>query len=177
MKIIKGNHRVDNIKIAIILPRFHESIGEKLLAGAVKAFHDAKGKPENLTVVRIPGSFEIPLTAQKLIATKKYDAIIALGVLVKGETYHFEAVAKALVDGIRSVMLETGVPIIFEVLMVPDIKFAKKRAGKTPYNNKGYSAVISALEMVEVLRKINEYTVIASEAKQSPRIDSSLRSE
>lgn len=155
MKTIEGKHRADNAKLAIILPRFHESIGKKLLAGAIKAFNDHKGKSENLTVVRVPGSFEIPLTAKKLIATKKFDAVIALGVLVKGQTYHFEAVAKALTDGIRSVMLETGVPIIFEVLIVPNIALAEKRAGKTPHNNKGYSAVVSALEMVEVLKKLN----------------------
>lgn len=154
MKTIEGKNRANKVKIAIILPRFHESIGKKLLAGAVQAFRDKKGKPENLTTVRVPGSFEIPLTAKKLIATKKYDAIIALGVLIKGETYHFEAVAKALVDGISSVMLETGVPIIFEVLIVSDIKLAEKRAGKMPYNNKGYSAVMSALEMVEMFKKI-----------------------
>ncbi|MBI5754764.1 6,7-dimethyl-8-ribityllumazine synthase [Candidatus Peregrinibacteria bacterium] len=147
---------MNNVKIAIILSRFHESIGKKLLAEAVKAFKDKKGKPENLTLIRVPGSFEIPLTAKKLIDTKKYDAIITLGVLVKGETYHFEAVAKALVDGIRSVMLETGVPIIFEVLIVPDIKLAEKRAGKTPDNNKGYSAMISALEMVDILRNLSK---------------------
>lgn len=146
-----------DIRLALILPRFNESIGLKLLAGAERAFRDQGGKDTQLTLVRVPGSFEIPLTAQKLIETKCFDAIIALGVLVKGETFHFDAVWKGLVDGIRSVMLQTGVPIIFEVLTVDRIELAQQRAQKNPIHNKGYSALLAALAMVHVVRKIQNF--------------------
>ncbi|MBI2464022.1 6,7-dimethyl-8-ribityllumazine synthase [Candidatus Peregrinibacteria bacterium] len=149
-----GIHNAKGVKLAIILPRFHESVGLRLLEGSKQAFVQQGGRLSSLTVVRVPGSFEIPLTAQKLIDTKRYDAIIALGVLLKGETYHFEYVARVLLDGIRQVMLQNKFPVIFEVLIADSLELVKKRAGKTAKNNKGFSAVLSALEMINLFRSI-----------------------
>lgn len=154
IKILEGIHDAKGVKLGIILPRFNEAVGLKLLDGAKKAFLDQSGQLSHLTVVRVPGSFEIPLTALKLIDTKRYDAIIALGALIKGETYHFEFVARVLSDGIREVMLQSKIPIIFEVLITDSLELANKRAGNTKKNNKGYSAVLSALEMIQLFRSL-----------------------
>lgn len=143
-----------SVKIAIILSRFNESIGKMLLKGAEMAFKQHGGKLSDLTVIRVPGALEIPVVAKKLIQNGKYDTLIALGVLIKGETYHCEYVAKMLTDGISSLMTETGVPIIFEVLITDTASQAKKRASNDMKNNKGYSAMLAALEMAQLMKRV-----------------------
>ncbi|MBI2453214.1 6,7-dimethyl-8-ribityllumazine synthase [Candidatus Peregrinibacteria bacterium] len=154
MTIIEGNISVSHVNIAIILSRFNESIGKMLLQGAEKAYIQKGGEISDLTIVKVPGALEIPVTAKKLIEIGKYDAVIALGVLIKGKTYHFEYVAKMLTDGLSSLSLESGVPIIFEVLITDTAAQAKKRASKDMKNNKGYSAMLAALEMAQLMKQL-----------------------
>ena len=154
MPLIEGKITVLDVNIAIILPRFNESIGKMLLKGAETAFKQKGGKPSDLTVVRVPGALEIPVVAKKLIESRKFDCVIALGVLIKGETYHFEYVAKMLTHGLSFVSLRSGVPIIFEVLITDTVMQAKKRSSTDMKNNKGYSAMLVALEMAQLMKRL-----------------------
>ncbi len=154
MKNIEGNLSAKDIKFAVVVGRFNSLISEKLLEGAVDCILRHEGKEENITVVRVPGSFEIPLAAKKLAKTKKYDAVICLGAVIRGSTPHFDYVANEVSKGIATVSLETEIPIAFGVLTTDTIEQAVERAG-TKMGNKGFDAALSAIEMVNVLRNID----------------------
>jgi len=150
---INGNLDAKGIKFAIVVSRFNSLITEKLLEGAIDCITRNGGEKEDITIVRIPGSFEIPLTAKKLAKTKKYDAVICLGAVIRGATPHFNYVAAEVTKGIALVSLEEEIPIAYGILTTDTIEQAIERAG-TKMGNKGFDAALSAIEMVNVLKEI-----------------------
>lgn len=151
MKNINGNLTAEGLKFAIVVGRFNSLITEKLLEGALDCIERHNGNPENITVVRVPGSFEIPLTAKKLAKSGKYDAVICLGAVIRGSTPHFDYVANEVTKGIAQVSLETEIPVAYGILTTDTIEQAIERAG-TKMGNKGFDAALTAIEMVNVLK-------------------------
>ena len=153
MKVIEGKLIAEGQKIAIVAGRFNEIITNKLLGGAVDAFKRHGGDEENIDLAWVPGAFEIPLVAKKLAESKKYDAVICLGAVIRGATPHFDMVANETTKGIAAAGLQTGVPIIFGVLTTDNIEQAVERAGSKA-GNKGFEAVTTAIEMVNLMKQI-----------------------
>lgn len=142
-------------RFAIVVSRFNEEITEGLLQGARKRLADASVPDENVTVVRVPGAFEIPIAGQRLGESGEYDAIICLGCLIKGETMHFEYIAEAASHGIMQAAAATGVPMAFGVLTALTEEQAVERSQSGP-DNKGSEAAAAALEMATLFRKLDE---------------------
>ncbi|RMD45637.1 MAG: 6,7-dimethyl-8-ribityllumazine synthase [Aquificota bacterium] len=153
MKNINGNLTAEGLSFAIVVGRFNSLITEKLLEGALDCIERHNGNLENITIVRVPGSFEIPLTAKKLAKSGKYDAIICLGAVIRGSTPHFDYVANEVSKGIAQVSLETEIPIAYGILTTDTIEQAIERAG-TKMGNKGFDAALTAIEMANVLKEI-----------------------
>ncbi len=152
MKILEGELKAEGIKFAIAVSRFNSFITERLLEGAVDCIVRHGGREEDITVVKVPGAFELPLVAKKL-AKMDFDAVIALGAVIRGETPHFDYVAAEVSKGIANVSLEAEKPIVFGVLTTDTVEQAIDRAG-TKAGNKGWEAALSAIEMVNLLREI-----------------------
>lgn len=153
MKTYEGNLIAKDLKFGIIIARFNEFIGGKLLAGAIDGLKRHGSKDENIEIVWAPGAFEIPIIAKKLAQSKKYDAVICLGAVIRGATPHFDFVSSEVSKGIANVSLETGVPVIFGVLTTDSIEQAIERAG-TKSGNKGFDVAMSAIEMANLLKQI-----------------------
>lgn len=153
MNIIEGNLLAAGSRFAIVNARFNEFITNKLLGGAIDALQRHGAAEENLTVVWVPGAFEIPLAATKLARSGNYDAVICLGAVIRGSTPHFDYVCAEVSKGVAHVGLETGVPVIFGVLTTETIEQAIERAG-TKAGNKGFDAAVSAIEMVNLLKQL-----------------------
>ncbi len=153
MKIIEGLLTVTNEKFCIVVSRFNEFISAKLLSGAVDELKRHGVEDSNIDVVWCPGAFEIPLISKKCAETGKYNAVIALGAVIKGSTSHYDYVCAEVSKGVASVSLETGVPVIFGVLTTDNIEQAIERAG-TKSGNKGSDAAKSAIEMASLVSKI-----------------------
>lgn len=153
MKSIEGNISAKGKKFAIVVARFNEVISKSLLSGAIDCLVRHDGDEENITVVYVPGSFEIPTVAKRLAASKKYDAVICLGAVIRGATPHFEFIASEVAKGIANVGLEIGIPVVFGVITSDTIEQALERAG-TKAGNKGWDAAISAMEMTDLFSKI-----------------------
>jgi len=153
-KIFEGNLDASGLKFGIIVSRFNDFIGEKLVGGAIDALLRHGANEADINVFKVPGSFEIPLTAKKLALTKKYDAIICLGVIIRGDTPHFEYIAAEVSKGIASVGLDTGIPIIFGVLTTDNIEQAIERSG-TKAGNKGFDAANAAVEIVNLYKNVS----------------------
>lgn len=151
--IIEGMLTVNNEKFCIIVARFNEFIGSKLLSGAIDELKRHGVKDENIDVMWCPGAFEIPLVAKKAAKTGKYNAIITLGAVIKGSTSHYDYVCAEVSKGVATVSLETTVPVIFGVLTCDNIEQAIERAG-TKAGNKGSDAAKSAIEMANLIGKI-----------------------
>jgi len=152
-RAIEGDLVVNNAKFGVALSRFNAFIGDSLLSGAIDTLRRHGANEADIDVVRIPGAFELPLAVQRMAATKKYDAIVALGAVIRGGTPHFDYVAGEAVKGISSVMLQYDMPVTFGILTVDTIEQAIERAG-TKAGNKGAEAALSAIEMINVLRQI-----------------------
>lgn len=152
-KVIEGKLTVKNEKFAIVVSRFNEFISSKLLSGAVDELVRHGVKEDNITIIWSPGAFEIPVITKKLAASKSYDAVIALGAVIKGATPHFDYVSAEISKGIASVSLETGVPVIFGVLTTDNIEQAIERAG-TKSGNKGSDAAKAAIEMANLVKLV-----------------------
>jgi 6,7-dimethyl-8-ribityllumazine synthase len=150
----EGNLVGSGLKIAVVVGRFNEFITSKLLGGAEDALYRHGVEETDVDVVWVPGAFEIPLIAKKLADSKKYDAIITLGTVIRGSTTHYDYVCNEVAKGVASITLQTGVPVIFGVLTTENIEQAIERAG-TKSGNKGWDAGISAIEMANLLRAIN----------------------
>ncbi len=150
IKEIEGDLQVHGAKFALLVARFNSFIVDSLLAGAVDTLKRHGAKESDLTIIRVPGAFEIPLVAQRLAESKKYDAIVALGAVIRGGTPHFEYVAGECTKGLAQVSMQYDVPVSFGVLTVDTIEQAIERAG-TKAGNKGGEAAMSAIEMVNVL--------------------------
>lgn len=153
MKIYEGKLVADNEKFCIVIARFNDFIGSKLLEGAVDTLKRHGVKDENIDVVKVPGAFEIPVVAHKLAQSQKYNALIALGAVIKGSTPHFEYVSAEVSKGIAQVSLQTGVPVAFGVLTTDNIEQAIERAG-TKAGNKGADAAKTAVEMVNLIKTL-----------------------
>ncbi len=149
-KVYEGKLTGENIKVGIINGRFNEFISGKLLDGALDGLKRHGVKEEDIEVAWVPGSFEIPLTAQKMANSDKYDGIICLGAVIRGETPHFNYVSSEVAKGVAKVGLDTDLPVIFGVLTTDTIEQAISRAG-TKSGNKGYEAAESLIEMVNLL--------------------------
>ena len=154
--VIEGDFAPQEAKYGIVVARFNSFIVESLLAGAVDALKRHGGvKEEDIDVVRVPGAYELPLVAQAMAANGDYDAIIALGAVIRGSTPHFDYVAGEASKGLAQVGLTHELPVIFGVLTTDTIEQSIERAG-TKAGNKGAEAALSALEMVSLLRKIRK---------------------
>lgn len=151
----EGNFNGEELRVGIICSRFNEFIVSKLLEGAEDALKRHNVREESIEIALVPGAFEIPFVAKKMAITGKYDVIITLGAVIRGETPHFDYVCSEVSKGVATVGLETGVPIIFGVLTVNTIDEAVDRAG-TKSGNKGFEAAMSALEMSNLIKKLGE---------------------
>jgi 6,7-dimethyl-8-ribityllumazine synthase len=153
MRTIEGKLDATGLKFGIVIARFNEFISGKLLAGCLDGLRRHGAEESTIDVAWSPGSFEIPLLAKKMASSKKYDAVICLGAVIRGSTPHFDYVASEVSKGVAHVGLETGIPIIFGVLTTDNIEQAIERAG-TKSGNKGFDAAMAAIEMVNVLRAV-----------------------
>ncbi len=151
IKTYEGNLVAEGLKFGIIVARFNEFITSKLLGGTLDALkrHGAAG--ENVEIAWVPGAYEIPLVAQKMAMSKKYDAVICLGTVIRGSTSHYDYVCAEVSKGVAQVGLHSGVPTIFGVLTTDTIEQAIERAG-TKAGNKGFDAAVSAIEMANLIK-------------------------
>ena len=153
IKTIDGHLNAADLKFAILATRFNDFIVDRLVGGAVDYLIRHGGSEENLTIVRVPGAFEMPLACKKLAASGKYDGIVAVGDVIRGGTPHFDFVAAEATKGLAHVSLESGVPVGFGLLTTDNIEQAIERAG-TKAGNKGVEAASAVLETVRVLQQI-----------------------
>lgn len=153
MKVIEGDLQAKGLKFGIIVSRFNDFITSKLLDGALDALRRHGADDKDIEVVKVPGSFEIPVVAKKLASRGTYNAVICLGTVIRGATPHFEYVAAEVSKGIASASIETGVPIAFGVITSDTIEQAVERAG-TKSGNKGWDAATTAIEMAQLIKKL-----------------------
>jgi len=152
-KILQGNFNGEGKRIGIVVSRFNEFITSKLLGGALDALSRHGVKEEDITVAWAPGAFEVPLVAKHMAQSGNYNAVLALGCVIRGATPHFDYVAAEAAKGIGHVMLDTGVPVLFGILTTDSIEQAIERAG-TKAGNKGSDAAMAALEMANLLEQL-----------------------
>lgn len=155
MKTYEGNVVAKEIKVGIVVARFNEFITSKLLGGAVDALKRHEVKEEDIQIAWVPGAFEIPLIAQKMANSKKYDAVICLGAVIRGSTTHYDYVCNEVAKGIAMVSMNSEIPVMFGVLTTENIEQAVERAG-TKSGNKGYDVACGAIEMVNLIRGLEE---------------------
>ncbi len=153
MKVYSGKFVAKGIKIGIVVSRFNEFISSKLLEGALDCLKRHDIKENDIEISWVPGAFEIPLIASKMAKSKKYDAIICLGSVIRGTTSHYDYVCAEVSKGIASVSLQSDLPVIFGVLTTDNIEQAVERAG-TKAGNKGFDAALTAIEMVNVCKEL-----------------------
>ena len=153
--IYQGHLTAKDRKYGIVVSRFNEFISSKLLGGALDCLARHQADDHNIDIAWVPGSFEIPMTAKKLAATGKYDAVICLGALIRGSTPHFDYIAAEATKGIAQTAMEFGIPVTFGVLTTDTLEQAIERAG-TKAGNKGWDAALSAIEMVDLFTKLKD---------------------
>ena len=153
MKVYEGKLVSENVKIGIVAARFNEFIVSKLLSGALDGLSRHNVNDEDIEIAWVPGAFEIPLVASKMASSGKYDAVICLGAVIRGNTSHYDYVCSEVSKGIANVMLKTDIPVMFGVLTTENIEQAIERAG-TKAGNKGYDSAIAAIEMVNLIREM-----------------------
>jgi 6,7-dimethyl-8-ribityllumazine synthase len=153
LKTIEGDLQCRELRFAILAARFNDFIVDQLIRGAVDALKRHGASEKQIDVVRVPGAFDMPVVARKLAQSRKYDAVVALGAVIKGGTAHFDYVAGQCASGLARVSQESGVPIAFGVLTTDTIEQAIERAG-TKGGNKGADAAVTAIELANLLRKI-----------------------
>jgi 6,7-dimethyl-8-ribityllumazine synthase len=152
-KVIEGTVTARGMKIGVIVSRFNNFITVKLLEGALEGLKTHGGADDDLTVVHVPGAFEIPIVAARMSASGKFDALVCLGAVIRGDTPHFEYVCDAVTHGISKAVWEYRIPISFGVLTTDNVQQAMERSGVKDAN-KGYEAALTAIEMVNVLRQL-----------------------
>lgn len=152
-RIYEGHLVSEGQRYGIVIGRFNEFITTKLLGGTLDALKRHGAKDEEIEVAWVPGAFEIPLAAQKLAESGKYDAVITLGAVIRGSTPHFDYVCAEVSKGVAAITLKTGVPVIFGVLTTDSIEQAIERAG-TKAGNKGWDAAVTAIEMANLLKQL-----------------------
>ena len=152
MTVFEGDLIGSGLKVGIVVSRFNELLSSRLLGGALDALKRHDILEDAIDVAWVPGAFEIPLVAHKMAASKKYDAMIALGVIIRGATPHFEYVASEVSKGVANASLQTGVPVMFGVVTADSIEQAVERSG-TKQGNKGWDVAMAAIEMANLLKK------------------------
>lgn len=153
MKVFEGNLVSEKIKVGIVVARFNEFITSKLLGGAVDALKRENVNDDDIDVAWVPGAFEIPLIADKMAKSGKYDAVICLGAVIRGSTSHYDYVCAEVSKGVAQVSLNSGIPVMFGVLTTDNIEQAIERAG-TKSGNKGFECAQGAIEMVNLIRNL-----------------------
>jgi 6,7-dimethyl-8-ribityllumazine synthase len=153
MKIIEGDLSSKTYKFAIILSKFNEFIGKKLLEGTIDCLKKHNYPDDSFDLIKVPGAFEIPIAAAKLAASKKYDAIIALGAVIRGATPHFDYISNAVSNGCSQVALKYEIPVVFGVLTTNTVEQAKERSDPNA-GNKGWDAALTAIEMADLINKL-----------------------
>ena len=154
-KVLEGALTAQGMKFALVAGRFNDFISSKLLEGAIDTLRRHGADEDEMTVAWVPGAFEIPVTAKRLAASHRFDAVICLGAVIRGSTPHFDYVAAEVSKGSAQIALETGVPVIFGVLTTDTIEQAIERAG-TKAGNKGADSALAAMEMVNLLKLMPE---------------------
>jgi len=152
---IEGDLLAAELKIAFVVARFNEFVCERLLEGSLDTMTRHGGNKKNVTVLRVPGAFELPLAAKTLAASGKYDAVVCLGAVIRGETSHYDYVCANASSGIASASLETGIPVSFGLLTTDTIEQAIERSG-TKAGNQGRDATVCAIEMARLLKQLSE---------------------
>ena len=150
-KVLEGKIDAKGLKFGLVVSRFNNFINDRLLEGALDALTRNGAEAENLFIVKVPGAFEIPLTAKKMANSGMYDAVICLGCVIRGATPHFEYISSEVAKGIAKVSLESGVPVSFGVITADNLEQAIERAG-TKSGNKGWDAALSAIEMINLFK-------------------------
>jgi 6,7-dimethyl-8-ribityllumazine synthase len=153
MHTIEGTGRAAGFRFALVVSKYNDFVTDRLQAGAMATLADAGAASSDITVVRVPGAFEIPLAAQHAAETGRFDAIVCLGCLIRGETPHFEYIASAVSHGLTTAAAATGVPMTFGVLTTNSVEEALARAGEGA-GNKGHEAAMAAIEMAEVVARL-----------------------
>jgi 6,7-dimethyl-8-ribityllumazine synthase len=152
-RVIAGRMDATGSKIAVVVSRFNGLVTERLREGALDALCRHGVRPEDVDVVLVPGAFEIPLAARRLARSRKYDALVCLGAIIRGETPHYGYIASAVAQGLKDVTLEHDLPVAFGVLTTDTVEQALDRAG-AKHGNKGFEAALSAVEMLSVMRSL-----------------------
>lgn len=158
---VRGEFDAAGLRFGIVVSRFNSFITERLLAGALDALKQSGAADDRIQIVRIPGSFEIPIAAKKLAVTGRFDSLICIGCVLRGETSHYDYVASETARGIQLAQLDTGVPMIFCVLTCDTLEQAIDRAGLKS-GNKGYDSGLAAVEMASLSRKISKHSAAPS---------------
>ncbi|MBF0473938.1 MAG: 6,7-dimethyl-8-ribityllumazine synthase [Nitrospirae bacterium] len=153
MKILEGNLDAKGLKFCLVSSRFNDFIVNRLVEGALDALKRHGADDENITHIKVPGSFEVPMIAKKAAESKGYDAVITLAAIIRGATPHFDFIASEAAKGVAIAGLETGIPVSFGILTTENIEQAIERAG-TKAGNKGWDAAITAIEMANLMKKI-----------------------
>jgi len=153
MKIYEGELKAQGLRFAIIASRFNHLLVDRLVEGAIDCIVRHGGSKENIEIARVPGSWEIPVVVKKFIEKEDIDAVIALGVLIRGNTPHFEYIAAEVSKGIANISIDTGKPVSFGIITADTLEQAIERAG-TKMGNKGWEAALSAIEMANLLKKL-----------------------
>ena len=157
MRNYAGELNAKGLRFGVVVSRFNAFITERLLSGAVDALERAGAETEAIAIARVPGSFEIPVTAREMAAGGGFDAVICLGCVIRGETPHFEYIASEVARGVTAAALATGVPVIFGVLTCDTLEQAIHRAGAKS-GNKGFEAGLAAVEMANLMKRLREKT-------------------
>ncbi len=156
-KIIQGEYTARGYRFGIVVSRFNEFITRQLVLGAIDALKQHGAKEADITVVKVPGAFEIPFVAAKMTYRKDFDAIICLGALIRGDTPHFEYISAEVTKGIAKIALDATMPVIYGIITTENVEQAIERAG-TKAGNKGRDAAVSAIEMIDIYKKIGGET-------------------
>ncbi len=154
MKSYEGELKAEGFKFGVVASRFNHLLVDRLVEGALDCILRHGGRREDITIVRVPGSWEIPVVVKRLLRREDIDAVIALGVLIRGSTPHFEYIAAEVSKGLASVSLELGKPVSFGIITADTLEQAVERAG-TKMGNKGWESALSAIEMVNLIRKLD----------------------
>jgi 6,7-dimethyl-8-ribityllumazine synthase len=161
VRTIEGTQTASGFRFAIVVSRYNDFVTERLQAGALAALAAAGVRPDDVTVVVVPGAFEIPIAAQRAAESGGYDAVVCLGCVIRGATPHFEYIASAVASGLTSASAATGVPMTFGVLTTNSVEEAIERAGEGP-SNKGYEAAAAAVQMASVVAQLARQPSTAS---------------
>lgn len=169
LKTYQGALKGAKFRFAIVESRWNEFLTTKLTAGAVEALHSIGVAEKNIEVFKVPGAFEIPLTARKVAETGRFDAVICVGAVIRGETPHFDYIAGEAASGITRAAMETNVPVVFGVITADTVEQAINRTG-VKSGNKGYEAALSAVEVVNLYKEISGGKKKAEKRKSYPRV-------